>query len=129
MVREIGSFYPIYPENQESTISDNADALLRFSLCREALLLIAQQCAASGKRVLLPAYTCQTVIAPFVQEGWQCAFYPLNKNLRIDTVALPALAKSFRPTLCLVHPYFGNELNQSELNLLAELKSLGCVLV
>lgn len=129
MVREIGSFYPIYPENQESTISDNADALLRFSLCREALLLIAQQCATAVKRVLLPAYTCQTVIAPFVQEGWQCAFYPLDKNLRIDTAALLALAKSFRPTLCVVHPYFGNELNRNELDALAVLKSLDCSLV
>lgn len=129
MTREIGSFYPMFPENQESIISDNVDGLLRFSLCREALLFIARHYANSTKRVLLPAYTCQTVIAPFVQEGWQCAFYPVNKNLRMDETAFLTLAKSFQPTLCVVHSYFGNELNQSELNTLKELKSLGCVLV
>lgn len=129
MVREIGSFYPLYPECQEYKMNDSANGLLRFSLCREALLFIVRQLKTSSKRVLLPAYTCQTVIEPFVQEGWQCAFYPLNKNLRIDTVALSALAKRFQPALCVVHPYFGNELNRSELDALSEIKSWGCVLV
>ncbi len=129
MVHEIGSIFSIDRDRQIAAKHGGDNDVLRFSLCREALLTIAKQLGHREKKVLLPAYTCQTVIAPFVQEGWQCAFYPVDRDLRIDKAAIVRLAKSLNPSLCVVHPYFGNELNAEELETLGKVKDLSCVLV
>lgn len=129
MVHEIGSIFSLDRDRQVAAKQGGDNEALCFSLCREALLTIAKRFAHREKKVLLPAYTCQTVIAPFVQEGWQCAFYPVDLDLRIDKAAIVRLAQRLNPSLCVVHPYFGNELNADELEALGKVKDLSCVLV
>lgn len=37
-----------------------------------------------SKVVLLPSYICQSVIAPFMKEGYTCYFYDVDKKLKPD---------------------------------------------
>lgn len=128
---EIGSIYSIatLETKQHSSIRLAGESAAYFSLCREALLVIVQKYRESSKKVLLPAYTCQTVIDPFLQEGWEIEYYNISSRLRIDTVDLIAKFNSFKPALCVAHPYYGADLNEEELNALSIIKSKNCVLV
>lgn len=130
-MKEIGSIYSVHTlENKASTpINLAGDKSVYFSLCREALLVIAKRYGNTSKRVLIPAYTCQTVLDPFFQEGWDIEYYNISKQLRIDTDDLKSKYDAFNPTLCIAHPYYGADLNEKELEGFRGLKRKGCVLV
>ncbi|WP_278372300.1 hypothetical protein [Segatella bryantii] len=132
-MKDIGSIFPLYAVDFLDSVEDNSNNInynqINFSLCREAILAIAKENDNSNKIVLLPAYTCQTVIDPFLQEGWQCYFYNISSKLRIDTVDLKKIAYKKKPAIVLVHPFYGCDLNEIEISTLIELKSTGCILV
>lgn len=128
---EIGSIYSLHTLDVEQCppIKIAGESAAYFSLCREALLSIAVTYRNSAKKALIPAYTCQTVLDPFIQEGWDICFYNVTRNLRIDTDDLKNKYDEFKPNLCLAHPYYGADLNRSELDVLERLKNRGCCLV
>lgn len=128
---EIGSIYSLSTLEKQPCppILLAGENAVYFSLCREALLAIAQKYRESNKKVLLPAYTCQTVIDPFLQEGWVIEYYNISRKLRIDTGHLKSKYADFKPQICLAHPYYGADLNQDELDALSDLKNDGCILV
>ena len=132
MIKEIGSIYPLKDLNSISYIYEIPPFLgnrVLFSLCREALKEIARLNENSNKIVLIPAYTCQTVITPFEESGWNAIFYPIKKNLRIDTDCLVEICKKNKPSLLVVHPFYGMDLNNEEENVLDLLKSEGVKIV
>lgn len=128
---EIGSIYSLSTLEKEQCppVRFAGEEVVYFSLCREALLTIAIHNSEKGKRVLVPAYTCQTVLDPFQQEGWAIEYYNITNQLRIDTEDLWSKYEAFKPNLCIAHPYYGADLNQLELKSLAALKDQGCILV
>lgn len=128
---EIGSIYSLSTLEKEQCppIQLAGEGAVYFSLCREALLAIVQKYRESEKKILLPAYTCQTVIDPFLQEGWEIEYYNINRKLRIDTGDLKSKYAAYKPTICLTHPYYGADLNHEELDALSDLKKDGCILV
>lgn len=130
-MKEIGSIYSVHTLENKPCLSIvlAGDKSVYFSLCREALLVIARWYRNTYKRVLIPAYTCQTVLDPFLQEGWDIEYYNISKQLRIDTVDLLSKYNSFKPSLCVAHPYYGADLNEDELEALTVLKKGGCVLI
>ena len=71
MKKEVGSIFPL-PDGEltkaESRQSEFQKGMLYYSLCREALYDIVRSFETSNKTVLIPAYTCQTVITPFEEE-------------------------------------------------------------
>jgi len=133
---DIGSIYPV-----DSVVVPSGCVVPRagfrtekqvrfFSLCREALCAIARRHAAEGrKRVLLPAYTCHTVVDPFAEGGWNCGYYGIGLDLRIDVDSLVSTCRSLDPDVVLVHPYYGMGLSGRETDALADLKRPGRVFV
>lgn len=112
---EIGSFYE-YEELPKKNI--NAARLADF-LCDRAVLLGSGRDAIEyaisdieskkkvNKRVLLPAYTCDTVIIPFEAAGYDIAFFHIDKQLNILADEFYNLAENFRPDIILFHTYYG----------------------
>lgn len=130
-MKEIGSIFSlsILEKEQYSPMLLAGEDAVYFSLCREALFAIAKKNRESERKILLPAYTCQTVIDPFLQEGWKIVYYNITNQLRIDTADLLSKYDDFRPNLCIAHPYYGADLNQEELDALSDLKDDGCILI
>lgn len=65
-----------------------------------------------GKKILIPGFTCETVIEPFIDYGYEVEFYNIKKNLEVDLNDFNEKIKKFNPSLVLVHSYFGfNTLN------------------
>lgn len=129
-MKDIGSIFPLYDSDLEVVPSEmknelKPDAIL-FSLCREALFAIAQSLGSSEKIVLLPAYTCDTVITPFKELGWKCIYYPVDLQLRIDVDTTMDLYNQSRATLIVVHPYYGKDLDAEEIALLETIHEKGC---
>ena len=130
MKKEIGSIFPLYPESfeQKGTSFNPKDRIL-YSLCRETFIDIANSLCETNRTVLIPAYTCQTVITPFKEAGWTCLFFNVLKNLRIDVNHLNNLVKKHHPSLLVVHPYFGMDLDENEKKALQSIQSLGVKVV
>lgn len=129
-MKEIGSIFPLYQESLGKKISSfpSKDRLC-YSLCRETFFDIAKSLSDSNRCVLIPAYTCQTVITPFEEAGWYCQFYNIKKNLRIDIAHLLSLVELQQPSLLVVHPYFGMDLNEEETEALQSVREQGVRLV
>lgn len=132
MKKEIGSIFPLNSEEiykAENTYSSLLNDKIYYSLCREALFDIALSLSNTNKVVLIPAYTCQTVITPFEEAGWRCEYYAIKKNLRIDEPHLLDAITKHNPSLLIVHPYFGRDLSDSEENTLQFISTKGTKIV
>lgn len=132
MKKEIGSIFPLSDlvlSQAESVQTQIPSDKIYYSLCREALCDIAHSLNGTKKTVLIPAYTCQTVITPFEECGWQCVYFPIKRDLRIDTQSLMRLVEETRPSLVVVHPYFGMDLNEEEVATMVSIKGTGIDIV
>lgn len=125
MRKDIGSIYSLSKEsifNNTDNKFSVKDRLL-YSLCRESIYSIARQYENSNKTVLLPAYTCDTVIAPFRQLGWVCRYFSLDKALRINKLSFINEIDNNQPAIVLVHPFYGMDLTNEEIELLQYAKN------
>lgn len=131
MKKEIGSIFPlsdsVIKRAELEQIQYTKDRIY-YSLCREALFDIAKALG-KNKVVLIPAYTCQTVITPFEEAEWQCEFFPVRKDLRIDIQGLEDALEKHHPSLLVVHPYYGMNLNDEEVSFLKVVKEKGVEIV
>lgn len=133
-MKDIGSIFPLYDcyfseDYSKKPLSSRYESLKLYSLCREALYDIAQEYHDTGKRVLMPAYTCQTVIEPFLQLGWDVSFYSISRKLRIDSQSLLDAINLYNPDVVVAHPYYGMDFDEEEIDLLRRAKLKGCILV
>lgn len=132
MKKEIGSIFPLSDDvisQAESGLLQYTGDRIHYSLCREALCDIAHALDKTEKKVLIPAYTCQTVITPFEESGWLCEYYSINRDLRIDLKSLENSIALHNPSLLVVHPYFGMDLNEEEVVVLNGIKEKGVAIV
>ncbi len=132
MKKEIGSIFPLSSEElsiAEHTPLSIPEDRFYYSLCREALYDIALSLSNSSQEVLIPAYTCQTVITPFEEAGWKCEYYAINKNLRIDITHLMDTISSSKASLLVVHPYYGLELSEEEVEALQYVSDKGVKII
>ena len=128
MKKDIGSIFPLSDDVlgwAESEHIRYTDDRLYYSLCREALFDIARALKNTSRPVLIPAYTCQTVITPFEETGWRCEYYSIDEDLRIRTDSLLCSVDKFHPSLIVVHPFFGMDLNEEEIKTLSMIKGSG----
>ncbi len=128
MKKEIGSIFPLSDlmlvEAESKQVPFKEDRIY-YSLCREALFDIAKAMNVNNKTVLIPAYTCQTVITPFEEAGWRCEYYSVTRDLRINEQNFIDLVEKYAPSLVVVHPYFGMDLNDKETALLSIIRGMG----
>lgn len=132
-MKDIGSIFPLYDDDLKTDLFSNEQTaesgIIRYSLCREALFVIADSIPKDRRRALLPAYTCSTVVDPFIQAGWECLYYSVDKSLRIDVEEVKSLYDNNQIALILAHPYFGMDLNDDETHLMEVLHNNGCKVI
>lgn len=100
-----------------------------FKSGRNATKALCRGLAPAQKCVLLPAYTCSTVIEPFVDEGWQISYYALHRDLTIDQESLARAYAAQKPSVVLFHSYFGLDTLRDAQDLIRQLQSDGAVIV
>jgi len=48
---------------------------------RGAISLLLEEVKPKKKIALLPAYTCETILIPFIEKGYKCYFYDINMDM------------------------------------------------
>lgn len=120
---DIGSIFEIEDTQIEGALLTEITGRQYFSMCREILQQIARKYNESNRVVLIPSYTCGTVIKPFEAEGWNITYYPIGCDLRIKVDKLRQIAFATKPAIIIAHPYYGAEFNKVEESTLLEIKS------
>lgn len=93
---EIGSEFWLENLPEEDTFKGMPNWLTKYgdtiltSSGRGAISLFLQQVTPHNKSVLLPAYICDSVILPFIEQGYTCHFYDVDERLSpiIDNIEL-----------------------------------------
>lgn len=100
-----------------------------FKSGRNAIKALCQMLNVSKKSVLLPIYTCSTVIDPFVDEGWEVDFYGINRDLTLNREALLRIFEKKLPSMVLFHSYFGLNTLKDDSDLICQLHDNGTLIV
>lgn len=133
---EIGSefWFEEYPVNNETTkegesVLLSGEEFLNFS-GRGSLSLILKHVEkrVNSKVVLLPGYICESVVMPFVNQGYRCVYYDIKQNLEPDLDSIRAgLTK--KPGVFLHLGYFGFETNNVLDALLDDVRQSGVLII
>ena len=142
MLKEIGSDFWLDFKNVEAMGKDNidmsdygihgADTVL-LSSGRAAISFAIEDIKYNKKnellKVLLPAYTCHTVIQPFVRRGIEIFFYDINANLKINLEYFNKLIETIKPDIILLHRYFGFDTLSDASDEIEKAKANGCIII
>ncbi len=119
MLREIGSYFWLSPEDNldgqgEITLSAlglTGEDSVFLSTGRGAedyvLKEIQKRNPDAARIALIPPYTCKTVIAPFVQHGYEIHTYLVDEGLRTTPEMLAQSVEQSNASVVLLHNYFG----------------------
>ncbi|MFD6210466.1 hypothetical protein [Peribacillus sp. NPDC060253] len=93
---------------------------------RGAISLLLQQVTPKYKSVLLPAYICDSVILPFIEQGYSCYFYNINDDLSPNIESI----KSYKNIGIFIHMgYYGFPSNSNLLNVLKNFKDQSVIVL
>jgi hypothetical protein len=93
---------------------------------RGAITLLLQQVTPQNKSVLLPAYTCDSVILPFIEQGYSCYFYDINEDLSPNIESI----KSYKNIGLFFHMgYYGFSTNSNLLNVVLDFRKQSTIIV
>ncbi len=114
MFKEIGGNFWLKPEQLEEReyadldfryVNDN-EVVVYTSSGRGAISLILDQIKITSG-VLLPLYTCESVIMPFIKKGYDVHFYDIDTNLSVNEQSFMECVNNYKPSVVLLHAYFG----------------------
>jgi len=119
MLSEIGSNFWINPNAEFSYDTDITPSefgicgsdYVWLSTCRSAISL-AIKIAEARKRVVhkvvfAPAFTCETVIEPFIKAGYKLVTFSVDKTLHINVDNIIKDMEMQKPVFFIFHRYFG----------------------
>lgn len=135
MNREIGSEFWLYDLPTEYVkgtpdwISSWGNTVLTSS-GRGAISLILKHVEDNviSKTALLPVYTCESVIMPFIKEGYTCYFYDVDINLKPNIESINILLEK-QIGVFLHMGYFGFPTNDNLYDCISQLKKKGTIIV
>lgn len=114
MAKEIGSTYHLAPHSTDtySKKSLRQPNILKagesyVSTCRSAIGLCLDKLCVERKVALLPSFTCESVLHPFLKRGYEVHPYPIGRDLKINWEQFKSVIEEIRPSVILTHPYFG----------------------
>lgn len=100
-----------------------------FKSGRNAIKALARIIKNDGRRVILPAYTCETVISPFIDEGFEIGYYGINTDMSLNTESLLRLIDTFQPNAVLFHSYFGFDTLSADESFIEKIHSRGITII
>lgn len=136
MVTEIGSNFSKYNLNapiREEKLwwEDDKYNKVFFKSGRNALKAIARKLKDEGHKpsVLLPIYTCETVITPFLDEGWEVDYYNINADLSVNFLSVIDKITKNAPSAILFHSYFGLDTLSGDIEEIKKLHDGGIIII
>lgn len=128
MRKEIGSNFCEEMEKTDAMLKDNSH-IMYFDSARSAYRYFLTCCEKNLHRVMLPQYTCQSVIEPFEDMGIDISYYPINSNLQIDRRVFNKIFAENKPDMILVQTYFGFDTLKEERDFLETIRKKGILIL
>ena len=129
MIKEIGSTFFLAPHSTDSYPKKSLkqpDILKAgesyVSTCRSAIGLCLDQLGTERKVALLPSFTCESVLHPFLKRGYEVYPYPIGRDLKIHWEQFKSVIDEIKPGVILTHPYFGFNTTEELRTHIAELR-------
>jgi dTDP-4-amino-4,6-dideoxygalactose transaminase len=115
MFKEIGSNFWIDPDNLKKNASidlklkyiDEKERIIYSSSGRGAISLILDNINQPENIVLIPVYTCKSVILPFITNNFKIYYYDINLDLSVNADSLEECIKKYQPKIIFFQSYFG----------------------
>lgn len=134
MLPEVGSNFWIAPE--ELTASPDVLSVGSFGISGADTCWLSSGRSAIGfvlddiqkeksgfsKKAILPSFTCETVILPFVERGYELIFADIDSSMHFDADSLLSAVNKGRGGVFLFHRYFGFDTTGGLSELMTELK-------
>ena len=141
MLKEIGSNFWINPNTK--LIDKEIQPPIQFgcegkdfvwlssgrSAIRFVIKTILERNPSHVKSVLLPPFTCNTVIDPFVEAGYEIHYYNIDKNLNIKINLLLDNVLAKRVGIVLYHRYFGFDTLSGNIDQLEKIRKSGIIII
>jgi len=128
MFDEIGSDFFEILHTSATPLSDT-DSTLFLDSGRSAIRLSLQNINPPQKRAVLPAYTCETVILPFIEAGYEIELYNVDRNLLTDAHRFRQMVEGFNPAVILAHACFGFDTIQNIREYLRRKSNEGTIII
>lgn len=136
MIKEIGSTYFLDPKvldtlpkkslKQPDILHANESYV---STCRSAIGLCLDTLSDARKVALIPAFTCESVLGPFIKRGYKVYPYPIGKDLQIYWDSFSMKVDEVKPSVILTHPYFGFNSTEALRDHVDELRESGIIMI
>ena len=78
-----------------------------YSVGRSCIKAVLDNFSFEGKVVLVPPFTCESVIEPFEKKSFKVIPYAINRDFSLDLAATEKLIKKYNPDIIIFHDYFG----------------------
>lgn len=130
--RPIGSDFPVLVGERahRSTEQPWAEATTVVETGRQAIALIASVLERTGaRRIAVPAFACDSMLAPYRLRGWSLHPYPVLDDLAPDLGRARALAEAGAVDAVLVMRTFGSAPTYADLADVAAIRTLGVPVV
>lgn len=121
------NYRPVTPDIKKY-ISGDGEAFFTSS-GRGAITAILSDITTDRKTALLPLYTCDSVIQPFINKGYQVYFYNIAFDLAVDLTNLIDQITAVCPGIILFHSYFGFDTLSEVRQLFPRLRESGIVVI
>ena len=135
MLKEIGSNFWLTPIKKEKTrintsiFNTDFDDIVLMSSGRNAISQVLQDITINKMIALLPSFTCESVIEPFIKFGFKVYFYQIDKTATIDCDSFKESCLKWQPSVVLIHSYYGFDTSSSIKEFLDEIKKQGTVII
>ena len=138
MNKEIGSeFYLDKYEDLEDKpinldylkVNINDTAFLSTSKNVVYFLLEQNKIPEDRKIVLLPPFTCHSVIEPFVKDGYRVFYHRITRDLTCDRELFLEDLDRIRPSVVIVHGQFGFDTLVSVKDIIQNIKTTGVLVI
>lgn len=79
-----------------------------LSTCRSAIAwILSNEITPKNKKVLLPGFTCHSVLEPCEKEGYEVYPYPVTSQLTVNWTEFREVVNFIDPGVVILHAYFG----------------------
>ncbi len=138
--KEIGSNFELCPQTKIDTsakfdinkLIQGSDSVL-LSTGRSGISLVLDEIEYRRpdtiKKALIPSFTCDTVIEPFIQKGYEIYTYTVDSSLNVNTAQFRDLIKNTGARLVLVHRYFGFDTLPDFDDIICEFRTGGVIFI
>lgn len=112
---EIGGNFWLKPDQldkrsthiQKDLLTNDFKDIIYTSSGRGAIRLFLEQNISTTQIVLLPYFTCESVIEPFIDCDYKIIYYEIETDFSIDQDKLEILIKEHNPSVLYLQSYFG----------------------